>query len=134
MATNGTPHQGRDQIIAPRVYTGLTLILYVNLPDSLDDESVYADLVQPTGSGYAPVPLNGVFASADGVVTYDHGTTDYIEFQNTHASVNWWQPVTGAAIIGGAGPYLLHFHDMPAPLTMMPGQKLGVDIANLVSP
>jgi hypothetical protein len=135
VATKGTPNQGRDQIIAPRVYTGLTLILYTNTADSLTDSTLYSNLTQPTGTGYAAVSLSGVWSSADGIVSYDHGTPDDVIFENTHASANWSAPVVGAAIIGGAGPYLLHFMDAPeAPITMTPGQKFRVDLSTLVAP
>lgn len=135
MATKGTPNQGRDQIIAPRVYTSLTLVLYTNAGGSLDDESAYADLTQPTGTGYAPITLSGTWSSTDGVVTYDHGTPDDPAFENTHASNNWSAAVTGAAIIGGAGPYLLHFMDIPdGAMTMTPGKRLRVDLSSLVAP
>lgn len=141
----GTPYQGRDLIIAPRVYTALTLVLYCNTLDSLSDTSIYADLVQPVGSGYAPIALGGTWASANGVVTYDHGVTlgffnpfsgKYDPYwQNTHASASWSQPVTGAAIIGGAGPYLLHFlDDQNGAVTMTAKQKLAVNLSTLVAP
>lgn len=135
MAAKGTPYQGRDLIIAPRVYTGLQLVLYVNLQNSLSDLSVYADLVQPTGTGYAPISLSGVWLSAQGIITYDHGTPDDPIWQNTHASNNWSQPVSGAAIIGGAGPYLLHFHDFAdGQITMVPSRKIAVNLSTLVAP
>ena len=130
MATKGTPHEGRDNIIAPRVYTGLSLGLYTNTADSLDDDTTLADLTQPTGTGYALVSLTGSWASADGVVTYDHGTPDEVVFENTHASNNWSAPVVGAFITDGT--YLLHFHDAPeAPVTMTPGKKFVVDVQNI---
>lgn len=135
MAIKGTPFQGRDNLIIPRVYTGLTLVLYVNLPDSLGESSVAADLVQPTGAGYAPIVLNGVWSAASGVATYDHGTPDDPFWQSTEPSANWSQPITGAAIIAGAGPYLLHFQDNPdGQVVMTPGQKFVVDLSNLVAP
>lgn len=134
MATKGTPNEGRDNIIAPRVYDGtLSLGLYTNTADSLDEDSVLADLTQPTGTGYALVPLAGVFQSADGVVTYDHGTPDDVIFENTHATNNWSAPVVGAFVTDGT--YLLHFQDAPeAPITMTPGKKFLVDISNLIAP
>ncbi len=132
----GTPYQGRDRIIAPRVYiAGLQLVLYCNALNSLDDSSLYSALVQPTGTGYAPITLNGVYASANGIVTYDHGTPDDPFWQNTHATLNWSQPVTGAAIIGGAGPYLLHFMDNPnGAITVTPQRKISVNLSTIVSP
>lgn len=137
MALSGTPHQGRDNIIAPRVYVNCQLILYTNESDSLDDNTVLADLNQPTGTGYAPIELNGTWSSVEGVVTYDHGTPDDPAFLNTGES-NWSLPVTGAAIISGSD--LLHFKDSvdgagaPVSVTMSPGMKFVVDLSNLVAP
>lgn len=134
MATKGTPYEGRDRIIAPRVYTGLSLIAYVNLADSLSDTTVYADLVQPTGTGYSVISLSNAWTSVNGVLTYDHGTPDDPYWQNTHATLNWSQPVTGVAIIGGAGPYLLHFHDRPGgSATMTPSRRLVVNLSTLTA-
>lgn len=144
MATKGTPYEGRDRIIGPRIYANAagavvhSLVAYCNLPDSLSDLSTYADLVQPTGSGYAPLTLNGVWASSQGIQTYDDGTPDDPRWQNTHASLNWSQPVTGVAIvstIGGLGPYLLHFMDFAnGQVTMTPSQRLVVNLSTLVAP
>jgi hypothetical protein len=134
VASKGTPYQGRDLIIAPRVYTGLSLIAYTNAQDSLSDTSVYADLVQPAGSGYAPIALSGSWASSNGVVTYDHGTPDDPNWENTHATNNWSLPVTGVAIID-ASNRLLHFHDLSnGPVTMTPAKKLVVNLSTLVAP
>ena len=73
MATSGTPNEGRDGIISDRVYTSSTLDLrlYTNTPDSLSSSTVFADLVEPTGTGYAAISLTGVFSESAGVVTYD---------------------------------------------------------------
>lgn len=135
MASSGTPKEGRDYI-SSRVYTSaLDLRLYVNNQDSLDADSVLADLTEPTGTGYAPISLNGVFSPSDGVVTYDHGTPDDPIFENTESEggSNWSQPVKGVAITDGT--YLLHFQDLVASsVTMTPGKKLKVDISTLVSP
>lgn len=144
MATKGTPYEGRDRIIAPRVYSPgagavvHSLVAYCNLQNSLSDLSVYADLVQPTGNGYAPITLSGVWSSSQGIVTYDHGTPDDPRWQNVDASLNWSQPVTGAAIvatIGGVGPYLVHFMDFAdGPVTMTPQQRIVVNLSTLVAP
>lgn len=133
MAIKGTPYQGRDNVIAPRVYTGMTLILYCNLADSLGDSSVYADLVQPTGTGYAPISLAGVWTSVNGIVTYDHGTPDDPGWQNTHASLNWSLPVTGVALI--AGTNLVHFMDFSdGAKTMTPSRRLVVNLSTITAP
>ena len=137
MAASGTPKEGRDKIISDRVYTSGTLDLrcYVNAQDSLDADSVFGDLVEPTGTGYAPISLTGTFSETDGVVTYDHGTPDDPVFQNTESAggSNWSQPVSGVAMTDGS--YILHFVDIAAgQVTMTPGKKLRVDISNLVAP
>lgn len=153
MASKGTPYQGRDLVIAPLVYgtSGLAvsrqLIAYCNTADSLSDSSVYIDLSQPTGTGYAPITLGGTWASSLGIVTYDHGVTlgffnptsgKYDPYwQNTHATNNWSLPVTGAAVIAtvnGLGPYLLHFQDAASGITMTPKQRLAINASTLVAP
>ena len=109
MARSGTPRGGLDEI-AERTYVNgadFTLVAYTNTPNSLGDDSVAADLVQPPEeNGYAPVVLNGVWASEDGVVTYDHGTPDDPGWVATGP---WSAPVTGAALIYGTR--LVHFKD-----------------------
>lgn len=136
MATSGTPNEGRDGIISDRVYTTntLDLRLYVNLADSLDATSVFADLTAPTGTGYAVISLNGVFSESNGVVTYDHGTPDDPEFENTEpvGGSNWSNPITGVAMTDGVR--ILHFQDLLAPVTMTPGKKLRVDLSTLIAP
>ena len=136
MATSGTPKEGRDNIISDRVYTTATLDLrlYVNTADSLDADTVFADLVEPTGTGYAAISLTGVFSEADGVVTYDHGTPDDPVFENTNAAggANWSQAITGVAMTDGT--YVLHFQDLVTPVTMAPGKKLKIDISSLIAP
>jgi hypothetical protein len=129
---SGTPNGGLDEI-AERVYrdgADLTLVAYTNTPDSLGATSVAADLVQPTGSGYAPITLNGTWSTADGIVTYDHGTPDNPAWT---AGGAWSAPVTGAAMIMGAR--LIHFrdyNDSGGSWTAMAGRKLAVDITNMI--
>lgn len=154
MAAKGTPYQGRDSVIAALVYAGSgvaisrQLIAYCNTQDSLSDSSVYADLTQPTGAGYAVIPLSGTWASSLGIVTYDHGLGSGLfnpasgkydpYWQNTSPSVNWSLTVTGVAIIatvGGLGPYLLHFMDKPSGgYVMSPSRKLSVNLSTLIAP
>jgi len=135
MADRGTPNEGRDNIVSERVYTTGTLDLrcYVNTADSLDDDTVFADLTEPTGPGYAPIPLNGSFSENDGVVQYDHGTPDDPVFENTESAggSNWSQPVTGVAITDGTS--ILHFQDLASAVTMTPSKKLRVDISSLIA-
>jgi hypothetical protein len=108
--------------------------LYVNTANSLDADTVFADLVEPTGTGYAPITLSGVFSETDGVVTYDHGTPDDASFENTNAEGgdNWSQAITGVAMTDGT--YVLHFQDLASPVTMTPGKKLTIDLSTLIAP
>lgn len=131
MATSGTPHEGKDNVVVPAVYTGLQLVLYTNTADSLDEDTVLADLTQPTGeTGYGAITLSGVWSSTDGVVTYDHGTPDDPAFENTGGS-NWSVQPTGAAITDGT--YILHFKDFAdGAQTVQPGQKVIIDLSSLV--
>ena len=131
MSSFGTPYEGRDSIIAPAVYTGLDLRLYTNTKNSLSDNTVLADLTYPTGTGYATYTLSGVWSSSNGVVTYDDGSPDNPQFENTGGG-DWTGAVTGAVITDGT--YILHFKDFVAdPITLEPGQVIEVDISNLVS-
>jgi hypothetical protein len=133
MARSGTPLGGRDEI-AERVYVNgadFTLVAYTNTPDSLGDNTVAADLVQPTVmNGYAPITLNGVWATSSGIVTYDHGTPDDPGWT---ASGPWSAPVTGVALISGSR--VVHFkdyNDSGGSWTAVDGRKLAVDINNMV--
>ena len=129
MSTSGTPFEGRDSIVAPAVYTGLDLRAYVNTANSLTTATVFADLTEPTGSGYAPISLAGVFSSSNGVVTYDDGTPDSPRWT---AGDNWaGGDITGAAITDGT--YVLHFKDLSeGPVTMTTGKVLVVDISTII--
>jgi len=131
MATSGTPNEGRDQIIKPRVYiSGMKLLLYTNAANSLDQDTVLVDLVEPTGTGTAQKTLNGVYSVTDGIVTYDDGTPDDPLWENTGGG-NWSLPVTGSAITDGT--YILHFKDFTSPVTFTPGKKVEIDISTFVS-
>lgn len=129
MAIKGTPYEGRDNIIVPRVYTGLELRLYTNTANSLDASTVLADLTYPSGTGYAPLSLAGVYSSTNGVVTYDDGTPDDPRFT---AGSNW----TGGDVVGVVmtdGTYILHFKDLTAgPVTMLTSDVLIIDISTLI--
>ncbi len=133
MPSSGTPNEGRDRIISDRVYTSgtLDLRLYVNLQDSLSDLTVFGDLVEPTGTGYAPILLTGVFSELNGVVTYDSNPI----FENTEpeGGSNWSNPITGVVMTDGT--YILHFQDLiTSPVTMSPGYKIEVDLSTLIAP
>lgn len=136
MATKGTPNEGRDNIIASRVYTTgtLQLRLYVNTADSLSAATVFADMTEPTGTGYAPLTLSGVYTSSNGVVSYDDGTPDDPIFENTESAggSNWSNPITGVFVTDGT--YVLHFQDLVSSVTMTPGYRLRVDLSSLIAP
>lgn len=130
MATNGTPYEGRDNIIVPGVYTGLDLRLYTNTLNSLNANTVLADLTYPVGTGYATYTLSGVWTGTNGVVTYDDGTPDNPQFENT-GGTDWTGAVTGAAITDGT--YVLHFKDNAlGAITMTPGKIIEIDISTLI--
>lgn len=135
MATFGTPHEGVDNILI-NAYTGLQLILYINAFDSLDRDTVLADLVQPSNvdsdtnpNGYGPITLSGVWSSTGSVITYDHGTPDNPIFQNTGQSENW-DICRGAAITDGT--YIFHFKDFGAERDLEVGQQLEIDVSSMV--
>jgi hypothetical protein len=130
MATNGTPYEGRDNIIVPAVYTGMQLRLYTNTLNSLSATTVLADLTYPSGTGYAPYTLTGVWSSLNGIVTYDDGTPDNPQFENTGGG-NWTGDPTGAALTDGT--YLLHFKDFAlGAIVMVPGKIIDVDLSTYI--
>ena len=127
MSTNGTPFEGRDNIIATRVYTGLEMRLYTNTSNSLTDASVLADLTYPSGTGYAHQSIADSWSSSNGVVT--HPTN--VQFENT-GGTNWTGDVTGAALTDGT--YILHFKDLTlGTVTMTPGDILEIDLSSFIS-
>lgn len=133
MARSGTPKGGLSEL-AERVYVNgadFTLVAYTNTPNSLGDDSVAADLVQPTvANGYGPITLNGTWSVTDGIVEYDHGTPDNPTWT---ATGTWSAPVTGAAIIYGTR--LVHFrdyNDAGGSWVAANGRKLAVDITNML--
>jgi len=132
MATAGTPFEGRDNIIGPNVYTSaLEIRLYTNSKDSLTSSTVFANMTEPSGTGYAAIALNGTWSTTNGVVNYDHGSGTNPSWENTGGG-NWTGAVTGSWITDGT--YVLHFKDFSsAPQTVIPGAVIEVDVSNLVS-
>lgn len=132
MATQGTPYEGRDNIIVPAVYTsGLKLGVYTNTAGSLSASTVLANITQPTGAGSGDKTLNGTWSSSNGVITYDDGTPDNPIFENTDSG-NWSADVTGIFLHNGT--YILHFKDLSSgAVTMTPGDQIEVDISTLIS-
>ncbi len=132
MADKGTPNEGRD-LIAGRVYLpGLQLRAYVNLQDSLTPVSVLADIVEPTGPGYAPITLTDTWTSVNGIVTYD-GPDPFFQNSAPFGGSNWSSNVTGVWMTDGVR--ILHFSDLISAggITMTPQYKLTVDLTNLVA-
>lgn len=132
MSSFGTPFEGRDAIAALLYITGnLDLRLYTNTKNSLTDTTVLADLTHPTGTGYATYTLSGSYAINNGIITYDDGTPDEVEFTNS-GGTDWTGAVTGAAITDGTAVW--HFRDFTSdPITLGPGETIAVDVSTLVS-
>ena len=130
MASEGTPFQGLDYAAA-RVYgSQLSLVAYTNAADSLDDDTVYADLVQPTLSGgYAPIALDGTWSFADGTVTYLKSGAN----PRWTATGSWSGNVTGVAMVDVSAGKILHFRDLSTVFVAANLKKLEVDITNLVT-
>lgn len=128
MPTYGTTDEGKDNIIATAIYTSsLKIGLYTNSADTLGSDSVLADIVETSGTGYAQQSLNGTWAFTSGVVTY----TPNIQFTNSDASAAWSPDVTGVFISDGT--YLLHFLDRPAGAkTVAAGETIEIDISTLI--
>lgn len=143
MARQGTPNGGLAEI-TERVYVNgadLTLVAYANAQDSLGPNTVAADLVQPTvAAGYAPITLNGVWATDNGVVTYTHPagpSADAVGNPTWFASGAWSAPVTGVAVIFGSR--VVHFMDhrdgggSAISFTAAAGKRLTVDLSTFVA-
>lgn len=131
MASAGTPFEGRDNIIGPAVYTSsLELRLYTNTKNSLDSSTVFADMTEPSGTGYAAIAMTGTWSTTNGVVGYDHGGGTNPSWTNSGGG-NWTGAVTGSFITDGT--YVLHFKDFSVdPQTVIPGAVIQVDVSNLV--
>lgn len=134
MSTSGTCFEGMDNIIVPRLYVpgDVEMHLYTNTGNSLSSSSVFADLTFPSGTGSGSKVLNGVWSSVDGQITYDDGSPDDVQFENTGGST--W---TGGDIVGSFlhdGVYILHFKDLSAPVEMIPGAILEIDLSTFITP
>jgi hypothetical protein len=137
MATNGTPHEGTDNILI-NAYTGLEIILYTNAFNSLDRDTVLADLTQPSAlddasldNGYAAITLAGVWSSSNSVITYDDGTPDNVLFTNT-GTLGSWDTARGSAITDGT--YIFHFADFDSEVALPLGATLEIDVSSVVNP
>lgn len=131
----GSPRAGRTEL-ANRCYaTGgdCSLVLYTNDADSLDDDTVAADLVQPdVANGYAPIVLSGVrYNIVNGVATY----VDPVGVNSNptwYPTGSWGSDVAGAALVFGEA--VLHFRDLVSPFTAAARKKLSVSVAMIVNP
>eukprot|EP00919_Chromeraceae_sp_WS-2016_P077287 GHVR01182982.1.p2 GENE.GHVR01182982.1~~GHVR01182982.1.p2 ORF type:complete len:134 (+),score=9.07 GHVR01182982.1:1109-1510(+) len=133
MASSGTANEGIDAVIAERVYISggdLILIVYTNAADSLESDSVRADLVSVSqANGYAPITLDGTWSSTDGIVTYTHSTPTNPTWT---ATGTWSATVTGVAIIDNPTSSLLHWKDLDTPFVAAANRKLAIDIATII--
>lgn len=136
MATSGTPHEGVDNLLIS-AYTGLILLLYTNTGNSLDRDTVLADITEPSAlddggndNGYAQITLSGTWSSTGSSITYDHGTPDNPVFTNTGVDGNW-DPAIGSVITDGT--YILHFKDFGTPVALTLGATLEIDISSAVT-
>jgi hypothetical protein len=129
VATQGTPDSGLDDISALAYVSGaLTLVAYLNTPDSLGPTTVAADLTQPTQTnGYAPIVLDGAWSSAAGITTYLHSTPPH---PGWIATGPWSGTVTGVAMIRGTA--CRHFKDLASAFTAAAGKKLQIDVNSVI--
>jgi hypothetical protein len=136
MASQGTPHDGLDDIASLAYTSGLlTLVAYTNSPDSLGSATVVSDLTQPTSAnGYAPILLDGTWSSNNGVLTYVHsdGANNFNDHPGWQASGTWSGTVNGVAIIRTSGLIVRHFKDLAAPFTAANLKKLVSDLSTVV--
>lgn len=103
----------------------------MNTADSLSATTVFADMTEPAGTGYAAYTLSGTWASTNGQVTYDDGSPDDYIFENTGGSTWTGGDVQGAWLTDGV--YVLHFKDLANPKEFVPGAQLQIDISSLLS-
>ena len=136
MARSGTPHEGVDQLII-NAYTGLKLILYTNVADSLNRDTVFADITQPSAvdsetdpNGYGIITLSGSWSASNSIIAYDHGTPDNPRFTND-SPIDAWDEVFGSVITDGT--YILHFKDFATSRALAAGAVLDIDISSLVN-
>lgn len=110
--------------------TGFKLVLFTNAAQSITEDSLTSDLVQPTGGGYSSVVIaqSGWTVDASG-----NSTRPNIDFIATGS--NYSAQVTGAALLVtyGGSDYLYGVQYFPTPRTMNKGNKLTVDLTNFVA-
>lgn len=127
MALAGTPNAGLDEIgRSAYVFHGpYSLVCYCNTRNSLDADTLTAELIQPNVfNGYAPILLNQLWQSVNGDVTYP------VKPRWT-ASGSWNLPVRGVAMVFNA--IVLHFQDLSTPdFVPVNGAWLEVDLLNVL--
>lgn len=124
-----TSKEGR-KLAATRIYNvDMVVGLFTN-SSGLNDDSVFADFVQPVGGGYAEValPAGSFTISANGDVTL----ATPVDILATGAGFG---PIYGAYIRSiDVTPEVLHWEiDPAAPVTKTDGQIYRVNMANLVA-
>jgi hypothetical protein len=129
MATEGSPNEGLDYV-AGRVYgSHLSLVAYTNAANSLGSSTVYANLTQPTGGGYAPIALDGTWSFSAGTVTYQKAGSN----PRWTATGTWSATVNGVAMVDITAGKIVHFRDCAVPFTASNQKKLEVDVVNLLA-
>lgn len=143
MARQGTPNGGLAEITERAYVNGsdFTLVAYTNAQDSLGPNTLAADLTQLSSSnGYAPIVLDGVWTSNNGVLTYVHplgSHADAVGNPTWFAAGSWSAPVTGVALIFGTR--VVHFMDhrdgagVAATFIAAAGKRLTVDLSTLTA-
>ena len=131
MASFGTPHEGVAYLIAPQYSaSGLKLVLYTNTGNSLDRDTVLADLTAPDNAaeGYAEIDLDQTWSVDTSEISYVHTAGTNPTFTNTGTGASW-DTCTGSAITDGT--YILHFKDFGTPITLTVGATLAIDISSI---
>jgi hypothetical protein len=141
MAREGTPIGGRHLYIQRTLIDGadVTLVAYTNTQGSLGDNTVVADLTQPTQTnGYAPIVLSGTWSKSNGVAAYSQPAgpnTDGDGNPCWFPTGTWSAGVTGVALIYGSD--VVHFFDYrdgagdPTTFIAAAGKRLPVDLATI---
>ena len=102
------PAEGEDVLLARilNVSPDDKIILFSNdLTPS--DTTVFGDLSQPTGGGYAVITLSGSWSISAGTGNYSHPTTVTVNFVNDGVTSPAAWNVYGYAVINDAGNKIL---------------------------
>lgn len=128
-----TPNEG-EKVILNLTYpngdvdrgTSLQLGLFTNV-SGLSETSVLADITEPTGGGYARIPLTDASWTVSGTTQASYATQTF-----TCTGTNYSAPVYGYFIATtGTTPRLLHFEVNPAgSVQLNVGDSHEVDLSN----